>query len=272
MRRNHGVPVDAALAADPARTAISMWTPFGENLAVGVSSVPGLIANVSFELTAMAEENFPRSVTTDAAAVGIARLQRANGSWNIADTRPPLGQSPVMWTALTIRGLQAYMPMGRKSEKETRIKRARVFLEENHFASTQDLAFTLLGLRWSGGSATTIGDRSRHLGMLQREDGGWAQLPGMQSDAYATGLALYALHTGGSVLASDASYQRGVQFLLRNQLADGSWFVRSRGVPFQKYIETGFPHGKDQFISSAATSWAVVALSDSLDQWGKTGQ
>ena len=29
---------------------------------------------------------------------------------------------------------------------------------------------------------------------------------------------------------------------------------------FQPYFETGFPHGRSQFISAAATSWAVVAL------------
>jgi hypothetical protein len=44
-------------------------------------------------------------------------------------------------------------------------------------------------------------------------------------------------------------------------MQDGSWFVRSRTFPFQPYRESGFPHGKDQFISAAGTSWAVLALS-----------
>jgi hypothetical protein len=43
-------------------------------------------------------------------------------------------------------------------------------------------------------------------------------------------------------------------------LPDGSWLVRSRSRPFQTYFETGFPHGKDQWISSAATGWATAAL------------
>ena len=51
-----------------------------------------------------------------------------------------------------------------------------------------------------------------------------------------------------------------VTFLLASQLEDGSWLVRSRSKPFQKYFESGFPHGKDQFISCAATGWAVTAL------------
>jgi hypothetical protein len=59
-------------------------------------------------------------------------------------------------------------------------------------------------------------------------------------------------------------YRRGADFLLRTQLEDGTWFVRSRGFGFQPFAEFGFPHGKSQFISAAATSWAVMALSHTL--------
>ena len=58
--------------------------------------------------------------------------------------------------------------------------------------------------------------------------------------------------------------RHGVAFLLRTQVEDGSWFVRSRAFGFQPYFETGFPHGIDQFISAAATSWAVMALAHAL--------
>jgi squalene cyclase len=55
-------------------------------------------------------------------------------------------------------------------------------------------------------------------------------------------------------------YKRGVDFLLKTQYADGSWFVRSRAVPLQPHFESGFPHRRDQFISAAATNWATQAL------------
>ncbi len=264
--RDRGVAVDADLSAHPSKAAMAMWTPLQENLAVGASSVPGLIANVSFELTAMAEEAFPRNFVTDAAAAGIARLQRGNGSWNIADVRQPLGGRETLWTALAVRSLQAYMPKGLSAEKEMRIRRARTFFLEARPGDTQGAAFVLLGLRWTGAPAASIATQRERVRGLQREDGGWGQLPAMPSDAYATGQALYALQTGGAMPPSDAAYQRGVQFLLRTQLPDGSWFVRSRGLAFQPYTETGFPHGKNQFISSAATSWAVIALSAALVQ------
>lgn len=60
---------------------------------------------------------------------------------------------------------------------------------------------------------------------------------------------------------SDEAYQRAVDFLLRTQLANGSWLVRSRSFPIQPYRESGFPHGKNQWISAAGTSWAARALS-----------
>jgi hypothetical protein len=93
----------------------------------------------------------------------------------------------------------------------------------------------------------------------QQSDGGWAQLPTLQSDAYATGEALVALHEAG-VSVKTPGYQRGIEFLLRTQLQDGSWFVRKRAHPTQPYFESGFPHGVNQYISAAATNWATLAL------------
>jgi N-acyl-D-amino-acid deacylase len=47
---------------------------------------------------------------------------------------------------------------------------------------------------------------------------------------------------------------------LRTQHDDGSWLVETRSKPVQVYFDNGDPHGKSQFISVAATSWAVAAL------------
>ena len=60
--------------------------------------------------------------------------------------------------------------------------------------------------------------------------------------------------------ATHPAYKRGVQFLLKTQAADGSWYVRRRAVALQPHFEAGFPYGKDQFISAAATNWATMAL------------
>jgi hypothetical protein len=55
-----------------------------------------------------------------------------------------------------------------------------------------------------------------------------------------------------------------VGYLLKTQLPDGSWHVKSRSFPFQTYFESGFPHGPDQWISAAATGFAAAAVIDSL--------
>jgi hypothetical protein len=72
--------------------------------------------------------------------------------------------------------------------------------------------------------------------------------------------SLVALQRAGGMPTSDPAYQRGVQYLLKTWKPDGSWYVQSRSFPFQKQFESGFPYGKDHWISAAATSWAVMAL------------
>ena len=104
-----------------------------------------------------------------------------------------------------------------------------------------------------------VDDARRAVLALQRPDGGWGQLPTMDSDAYATGQALFALAAAGA-RAGDAAYRRGTAWLLAAQLSDGTWHVRSRTIGFQPFLDAGFPHGADQFISAAATSSAVIAL------------
>ena len=41
---------------------------------------------------------------------------------------------------------------------------------------------------------------------------------------------------------------------------DGSWMVKSRSFPSVPYVDSGFPHGDDQFISAAGSNWAIMAL------------
>lgn len=99
----------------------------------------------------------------------------------------------------------------------------------------------MLGLHWAGISMSEkpLGD----LLALQRSDGGWAQTPYLESDAYATGQVLYTLHQH-SVSSNAPAYQRAVAYLLSTQGPDGSWHVRSRAPEIQPYFESGFPYGR----------------------------
>ena len=128
----------------------------------------------------------------------------------------------------------------------------------------------LNGLADAGASAAERAPFVKALKGLQNTDGSWSQLPGIQPDAYATGQALYALHVSGNVPASDAAYQKGVQWLLRNQLPDGSWFAPTRAVPVQPHTFESFPNGWHQFISDAASCWATMALLYTLPDQAKS--
>jgi hypothetical protein len=76
------------------------------------------------------------------------------------------------------------------------------------------------------------------------------------------------LWSRAGVPTTAAAYRKGVDYLLRTQLPGGPWFVRTRAVPVQRDFETGFPHGRNQFISTAATGWATIALAYALDADG----
>ena len=117
----------------------------------------------------------------------------------------------------------------------------------------------LLGLIWAQIPSSSHDRRIKALLQEQRQDGGWSQLPSLESDSYATGQALVALHEAG-ISAGNPAYQKGVAFLLKTQLADGSWLVKTRSQAFQPYFESGYPHAHDQWISAAGASWATTAL------------
>src|SRR5207247_2628322 len=107
------------------------------------------------------------------------------------------------------------------------VERAMTWLRTEEFATHNRRVHQLLGLIWGGESARRLEPRVQRLRSEQRRDGGWAQLPGLESDAWATGEALVALHEAG-IRTSDTAYRRGVDFLLRTQFDDGSWWVRTR--------------------------------------------
>ena len=88
----------------------------------------------------------------------------------------------------------------------------------------------------------------------QREDGGWSQLPTLASDAYATGQSVYALRVALGMNVMNPAIEKGQRYLLQTQLDDGTWYVRRRAFPFQPTMKSGFPHGKDSWISAAASS------------------
>ncbi|MBI1830360.1 MAG: hypothetical protein HYR84_02780 [Planctomycetes bacterium] len=203
--------------------------------------------------------------TTAAIVEYLLQRDGKRDNWLPVSQRPPSEASAFTTTYLALNALKNYASPGKQKEVDDRFAKAKKWLVATKPKDTEDRVFRLLGLKAVRADKDAIASASMELAKSQRDDGGWSQTDKLESDAYATGSALAALHQASGLAINDDAYQRGVKFLMKTQLADGSWHVKSRSKPFQTYFETGFPHGKDQFISSAATGWATMALTLSLD-------
>jgi ankyrin repeat protein len=257
LARQHGFAVDEEIAAEErvkVKTHLDHKVPM---LLLGADLDPTLAA---YSLVGFAAADQAPNALTDALVHYLVLHQHPDGHWAPEAYRPPEDGSPFQFTALAVRGLLRYAPKGRAKEIAARVERARHWLLEVQPLETVDSTFQLLGLKWSQAPAEAIDKVANTLLHQQREDGGWSQLPTLSSDAYATGQVLCALYEAGGMPADAPAYRRGIEFLLKTQLADGSWFVPTRCFPALEYSSSGFPHGKSQFISAAATCWASMAL------------
>lgn len=207
----------------------------------------------------------PASIATDSMVHMLTAFQHPDGHWSRYDPRPPIQASDITATASALHMIQSYLIPARRKELESSVERARSWLAKAQAETNEERVHQLLGLAWAGEQSDTLKPLAEGLIRQQREDGGWGQLAGLGSDAYATGQSLYALMEGAKVPPKNPAVRRGLDFLLRAQLADGTWHVRSRTHTFQPPMDSGFPHGKDGWISAAGTSWAVMALATSLD-------
>jgi ankyrin repeat protein len=222
--------------------------------------IPGGVDTVGYILAGLAASNFPPDPATDALARYLKRRQAADGGWRIATQRPPMESSDLEATAIALRALDVYAPRPQQADYAKIVQKGAIWLSQAQPKTTEDRVFQLLGLGWTGRNKEAARKAARELMAQQRPDGGWAQLPTLTSDAYATGQALTALAEGGGLSVIDPVYQRGVRFLLSTQLEDGSWYVGTRALPVQPYFDSEFPHQRDQFVSAAATNWATMAL------------
>ena len=203
---------------------------------------------------------------TEAMVEYVLNYQKDLGTWKTTVDRPPAEASNFTTNYVALRGLNRYGNAKQREAIATRATAVKQWLESANAVDTEDHVFRL---RLAHELKLPSGKVDRFMQKLLSEqdaDGGWVQKRGMKPDAYATGSVLVALHEAGGLSCQHSAWLRGLGYLLRTQKPDGSWHVVSRAVPLQEYFESGFPHGKDQFISAFATGWATEALLMSLAQ------
>lgn len=268
LARKRGFPIDERLARRQIEAITSRDHRYSD-LQYAVKSVDarlradfdgGLAMRAAFFLSALLDTGWKPNDYTAVAARVVAESQWVDGRWNHGQPRPPISSSDLAATAFAARVLPAYAPKAQEQTIAYQIERARRWLVATRPMTTDDKSFRLFGLHWVGADKHEVSEAAAQLLDDQRPDGGWAQLPGLASDAYATGQVLVALHQAGGVATSDEAYQSGIRYLLRTQEEDGSWIVSSRSVPNNVFFESGYPHGKFQFISFAGSCWATQAL------------
>lgn len=267
LARSRGIDVDAERLAD-ARTFLTDYLEDNrERMLKGrgpgdpISGETDTSAYLFLSLDAVGHAPDP---CAEALVAYQLSKDRSRDHWRTPIRRHPSESSSFMTTGLALLGVERYAAAGRKAEAQKRAEAARGWLVKTPAADTEDRVFRLIGLKAAGAPADAVAAAARELAGTQREDGGWGQTGKLAPDAYATGSALYALATAGGLAPDDPAYRRGLAFLLGSQQPDGTWRVKTRSRPVQTHFESGFPHGKDQFISCAATGWSAAALALAL--------
>ena len=262
-----GISIDEALMKDQVQFIRDLFEDrldsITEGKSLGGRSLTAGYLLWSFELGGVPKDNF-----SDAFVSYILHQQKEEGNWDVQTNRPPSEESKIHTSYLAIYYTD-HFARGEDLERKVKeaIAKARPWIVGSEPHSQEDFNGKFKALIALDALPQEIKAARQELLKRQREDGGWSQLPEMESDAYATGQTLHALVDGTPVGERDSelssAIDRARSYLIRTQKKDGSWFVKSRSKPIQKFFDNGDPHGKDQFISIAATSWATAALAKS---------
>ena len=260
LARRKGFAVNEEQAAKEMNNAAATDKPFLEPMRTG-TTIGGGSDTLGYTLMGMAAAGYPADALTDAHIHYLSIYQFPDGAWRTTSYRPPEEYGPFTTTAVALRAIRLYSIPGRRKEFDERRVRAKRWLLSARAASLEERSMQLNALADAGADSAERAPFVKALKTAQNEDGSWSVIPGNPGEAYATGEAMYALHVSGEVSITDPAYQKGVRWLLKNQLADGSWFMATRAVPVQPHtFESGFPHGWHQFASTGASSWATLAL------------
>ena len=263
--REHGIPVDEQSAHIDAVKAFGFFANLDR--AVEYTHIIDPALSDGYGMLAAFSAGLRPSLVTAVYARQLARRQEADGHWETVDVRPPQSYSPFTATAVSIMAVQTFSHPSQKADAQARAERARAWLLSHTPHATEERVFQLAGARLCGADPAVVERLSSELKATQQPDGGWNSLEGLASEAYSTGQVLTVLNEAG-VPVTDPAWQRGIDYLLRTQAADGTWHVSSRLHPpapvSPPYFETGHPYGHDQFVFTMGESWAVMALARAL--------
>jgi len=191
----------------------------------------------------------------------VLRHQEADGSWAWSSAPaknrpPPYFESDEVATLLGYLALGPHVPSDPNVKSDVRDARARAaawLAKTTPTDTTQAASLRLLVLAKEKVPGKPLNAEIDQFIGRQNKDGGWGQLKGSASDAYATGQALYVLSLI-SVKNDGEEMQRAVKFLIDSQKKDGSWPMTRRGHPGVTPSANVVP------ITYFGSAWATLGL------------
>lgn len=224
-------------------------------------------------LTSVPNRTPPQNEALDLLLRTVQEDQTENGSWaSWPDTRPPIfGNSDQTMTAYATLALLAASVTPPRDTGSANNDSARIASTKNAFEKAiewlektpvendpQSVALRLALWTRLGRPPAEWQPWVAQIKARQNQDGGWSQTPPGQSDAWATGQALFALshaHSPADRPTADDAISRATAFLMRTQRDDGSWQMASRPArPGDTGAQNLIP------ITGAGTAWAIIGL------------
>lgn len=183
--------------------------------------------------------------------------QQTDGSWRAGGQLPrqkrPIRETDevtTMWTLLALNTTGRRDDAVRAADK----KGADWLKEVTVGESAEWWAVKMMWARGRGRREVARACRAKLL-QGQHKDGGWGWLLSDESDAFGTGIALYALLRDG-VSRDHESIQSAIGFLQKTQQEGGSWAVKGTKGVRREYVEATATYW--------GTCWAALGLLESL--------
>ncbi|MFT5469768.1 MAG: hypothetical protein ACI8UO_004890, partial [Verrucomicrobiales bacterium] len=150
----------------------------------------GKVDTAGMALWALDEAGHEPDDVTEAVVDYLIGWQADKPYWTPQTDRPPSEGSQFTSTFLALLAFEYFRDEAKAEEIQERRERAQKWIVEAEIEETEDAVFRLRALDLLEAEAKTA---TEQLLSLQAENGGWAQQPGMDAEAYSTGSALAAL-------------------------------------------------------------------------------
>jgi len=188
----------------------------------------------------------------------LIQSQLSNGAWE------PKGQLPKQKRPFRetreVSTMWALLAIGRETGLDDEAHyfiRAQKWLDKKTKGVSTEWWATRLLLERSIGNEKAADELRRALLSKQNKDGGWGWLCSGKSDAFGTGIAIYALTKDG-LSPNESSISNAMQFLTKTQNENGSWSVNGT-----KNENRSGPSSTSNYWG---TCWAVIGLLETLEQ------